>query len=313
MSVVPTPNLVVHADWGSEPRKRWMATAVRKNGSYQAQSPEPVGNAKTLMGRMRELAGEGGSVLIGFDFPIGVPAAYAERVGVRDFLALLPELGRGEWADFYAVAERPDQIGLRRPFYPQRPGGTSMRHLLEALLMNPEDLLRLCDRRDAERGAASALFWTMGPKQVGKAAIKGWTEVLVPALTSGADDVAVWPFDGELSKLLASDRVVLAETYPAEFYGHLGVALDGSKRSQRARRGVAGTLLSWARTAKVDLTPDMESVIEGGFGPSQDGEDPFDATVGLFGMLEVVLGRRLAGEPDDEKIRKVEGWMLGKA
>jgi hypothetical protein len=40
--------------------------------------------------------------------------------------------------------------------------------------------------------------------------------------------------------------------------------------------------------------------------------DAFDAVVGLFGMLEVVLGRREPGELTDEQIRNVEGWILGR-
>jgi hypothetical protein len=40
-------------------------------------------------------------------------------------------------------------------------------------------------------------------------------------------------------------------------------------------------------------------------------DDAFDATVGLFGMLEVLM-KRGSGEPDDEKVRTVEGWILGQ-
>ena len=57
----------------------------------------------------------------------------------------------------------------------------------------------------------------------------------------------------------------------------------------------------------------MREEIEEGFGDSPNGEDAFDATVGLFGMLNVVLGRRTPGDPDDERVRNVEGWMLGQA
>jgi len=42
------------------------------------------------------------------------------------------------------------------------------------------------------------------------------------------------------------------------------------------------------------------------------GEDPFDAVAGLFGTLEVSLGRRSSGEPNDPCIRDVEGWILGR-
>jgi hypothetical protein len=50
--------------------------------------------------------------------------------------------------------------------------------------------------------------------------------------------------------------------------------------------------------------------VEEGF---PEGDDSFDAVVGLFGMLEVALGRREPGEPQDEHIRDVEGWILGQS
>jgi hypothetical protein len=50
-------------------------------------------------------------------------------------------------------------------------------------------------------------------------------------------------------------------------------------------------------------------MIEQGF---PEGDDAFDAVVGLFGMLEVVTGKRQPGEPRDDRIRKVEGWILGQ-
>src|SRR5215208_3664685 len=307
------PTLIIHADWGSAPRKRYMARAMLENDRYIAHAPEPVGHSETLFERMHKVVGEDDTILIGFDFPIGLPAAYAERVGTHDFLDLLPTLGRGEWSDFYKVAEEPADIGLHRPFYPQRPGGARMHHLLDALDMNStDDLLRRCDWASAERRAASPLFWTLGAQQVGKAAIKGWTQVLTPALTSEVSGVAVWPFDGTLCNLLTPGRIVIAETYPAEFYRHLSIALNPSKRSQVARRSCAETLLQWANEAQVKLSSTLQAALDDGFGLSPAGEDPCDAIVGLFGMHHVVLGYKATGEPDDEQTRKIEGWMLGK-
>jgi hypothetical protein len=43
-----------------------------------------------------------------------------------------------------------------------------------------------------------------------------------------------------------------------------------------------------------------------------DSDDPFDAAVGLLGMLNVVLGYRPAGDAQAEIIRRVEGWILGQ-
>jgi hypothetical protein len=308
----PMPTLVVHADWGSTPRNRYMTLAILKEGQYLAREPELVGDPKTLLERMRAIAGEQGAILIGFDFPIGLPVAYARRAGVHDFLAVLPELGRGNWADFYALAERPDDINLRRPFYPYRPGGTRRQHLVDALgVGSEEDLLRRCERAYGGRYAASSIFWTLGAKQVGRAAIIGWREVLTPALVSGA---AIWPFHGELHNLVARGRTVIVETYPAEFYKHLGIVLGpGGKRSQETRRATAAALLRWAGDAGVELSPALRGEVEDGFGASADGEDRFDATVGLFGMLNVALGRRAPGEPEDQQTRKIEGWMLGQA
>jgi hypothetical protein len=63
----------------------------------------------------------------------------------------------------------------------------------------------------------------VGGQQVGKAAISGWRDVLGPAVRSAEMDVAIWPFAGPLFDLFRPGRAVIAESYPAEFYTHLGV------------------------------------------------------------------------------------------
>lgn len=316
------PSLVAHADWGTSPGKRWLArAALDGDGQYVAQPPEPVGEADTLLRRLLAAAKDGGPVFVGFDFPIGLPAAYAARVALDDFLAALPRFGAREWADFYQVATCAGDITLRRPFYPQRPGGTSRAHLVAGLgLTAGDDLLRACDRAHAGRHAAAPIFWTLGAQQVGKGAIAGWRDVLTPALRAADLDVAIWPFSGRLGDLFRRARVVVAETYPAECYAHLAVDLRrgatngrSGKRRPASRAANAGALLAWAQTAGVLLAPALVAAIEGGFGRRASGEDQFDAVVGLFGMLNVVLGRRPPGEPEDERVRHIEGWILGQA
>ena len=39
---------LVHADWGSNPHKRWMTRGVLVDGGYRVEAPEPVGDATTL-------------------------------------------------------------------------------------------------------------------------------------------------------------------------------------------------------------------------------------------------------------------------
>ncbi|MGQ9547610.1 MAG: hypothetical protein ACUVSY_00705 [Roseiflexus sp.] len=309
--------LVVHADWGSSPACRRLAYALlRPDGRYIAYAPGPVGDPQTLLPRLRLLALRG-SILFGVDFPLGLPERYATLAGITDFVAILPQLGSGRWAHFYDVAAHPDEISIVRPFYPQRPGGTRQSHLVQALGMTTiDDLRRRCDRASPTRRAAAPIFWTLGAQQVGKATIIGWRDMLGAARRAFTpDDPAypwLWPFDGQLEDLLAAGRLVVAETYPRECYHHLGVAFRESKRRQSARLLAGTALLTWADAVGVVLDPDLRCAIGNGFGAAPGGDDDFDATVGLFGALNVVLGYRAAGEPDETTIRRVEGWILGQ-
>lgn len=329
------PALVAHADWSLHPRKRWLACArLNEEGTYRLAAPIPAGESATLLVRLREAAGPGGRVLLGFDFPIGLPLRYAEQNAVRDFPALLPQLGSGEWRDFYHPAETPEQIHQRRPFYPARPGGARMEHLEKGLNLSRQELRRRCELGHAHRRPAAPLFWTIGAQQVGKAALSGWAEVLGPALRLSQGDparVALWPFAGTLNDLLSSSQVVIAETYPGEIYHHLGIRFgrtgtlpetEGNrpiaggrrwgKRSQAGRRRNAAPLLAWAERGNLQLEPELEKTLCTGFGPHADGEDRFDAVVGLCGMLNILAGQREPGEPEDETLRRVEGWILGQ-
>lgn len=315
------PRVVAHADWGKGPDKRWLARATLDGrGRYIAMAPEPVGDASTLLARLLGAA-RGGPVFVGFDFPIGLPSAYAERAAIGDFLAMLPGFGEGAWAEFYDVATCPEQIALRRPFYPARPGGTSRAHLVAGLgLTSADELLRACDRAHAGRPAAAPIFWTLGAQQVGKGAIAGWREVLAPALRAADLDVAIWPFSGRLRDLGRPGRVVAAETYPTECYAHLGVDLRrgashsrSGKRWAPSRAANAGALRTWARVAGVVLGSPLVAALEDGFGTEASGEDQFDAVVGLLGMLNVILGHRSPGEPEAAHLRRIEGWILGQA
>ena len=79
-------------------------------------APEPVGDATSLFRRLNAEA-SGDSVLVGFDFPIGISKPYAEIAGVKAFTALLPELGLGQWADFYGSRSGHRSIS-HRLFFP---------------------------------------------------------------------------------------------------------------------------------------------------------------------------------------------------
>jgi hypothetical protein len=315
------PNLVAHADWSITPRKRWLAQGILGAGDcYRLWPSEPVGETTTLLRRLRDAAGPTGCILVGFDFPIGLPMAYARQTGIEDVPTFLRELAECTWPDFFRVAAQLSEVSLQRPFFP-RGNATGLKQLdfLTPLGFTKEELYRRCERARPGRAAAAPLFWTVGGNQVGKAALAGWREVVCPALSDQSLNVALWPFAGSLYSLLKPGRIVIAETYPAECYVQIGLDLrraptggKSGKRVQSSRAANGPTLFAWAADNGVELDARLADAIHTGFGPSDSGEDAFDATGGLIGMLNVVLGRQPSGEPTEERIRRIEGWILGQ-
>jgi hypothetical protein len=302
------PTVVLHADWGTHPDKRWKAKAVLLNEQYTAYPPVLVGHHHDFLQDAKSEIGNEGIALIGFDFPIGIPLSFAELIGVQEFKPFLMSLGEGRWSDFFDVCKHASEISPSRPFYPHKPGGTKHSHLVSGLgVAEIDDLRRGCELRHDGRNAACPLFWTLGANQVGKAAICGWRDVLIPALR-GSDPPLLWPFDGSLDYLLRPGNLVIAETYPAEYYGWLFKTPLKGKGQLAVRQSAARELLGWADGARVQLAPDLEQMIIDGF----PNDDAFDAVVGLFGMLQVALGRPLSGVIQEKAITALEGWILGQ-
>lgn len=48
-----------------------------------------------------------------------------------------------------------------------------------------------------------------------------------------------------------------------------------------------------------------------GFGPTEDAEDPFDAFVGLLGMVHSQQRVPFPDAPPGDAVRQCEGWILG--
>lgn len=314
------PEIVAHADWSANPPGRQIAVARRTGQRYTAAAPRPAGDLATLLPALLAEAGPGGTALLGVDFPIGLPAAYARLAGIDDFRAALPTFGRGKWRDFYTPARRKGEISPTRPFYPLTSGsrGAVRRDDLPAALglEHYDELHRMCDRGHPDRAAAAALFWLVGANQVGKAAIAGWRDVLAPALRARNLPVRLWPFDGTLEKLLDTPGLVVAETYPGEIYGHLGLAIGGPRRAKTRQtdRAFDGLKLT-AGALRLDITlaDALGAAIADGFGADARGDDRFDAVVGLLGMINILRGNRDPGDPRDRLRRRVEGWILGQA
>lgn len=233
------PTVVYHADWGKDEDKRWSSKAVLDgNGRYIASVPSKVGSLDSLIPNIRNEIRDSGYAFVGFDFPIGVPAFYAQRAGISSFRHLLPRLGQNEWEDFYKVCRDASEISVYRPFYPDdKYEGRKQEELFRALgAPSMEELLRLCERGGENRRGTCSLFWTLGGKQVGKGAIVGWRDVLTPALLDDKT-LSLWPFDGRLDSLLVPGAIVLAETYPARVL-RMVFPLGRQKRHLKSQSGV---------------------------------------------------------------------------
>jgi hypothetical protein len=312
MPQLTKPTVVYHADWGSKEKKRWCARAtLGADGCYMAFAPKPVGNPGSLIEQLRTEAGKTGCAFAGFDFPIGIPTFYAKRAGTSSFRNFLLSLGCGEWKDFYTVCDEANEICVHRPFYPNgKYEGKKKQELFGGHgVSSVQELLRRCERGGGGQKQACCLFWTLGGNQVGKAAIIGWRDVLAPALRNGGP-ASLWPFDGPLPSLLVPGSIAVAETYPAECYGWFSEEPVGGKRDRRNRRKFGASLIRWADAQSVMIEDHLRREIQDGFPQGED--DAFDAVVGLFGMLQVCLGQRKPGEPDEREVREIEGWILGR-
>ena len=315
MDELRPPEIVAHADWSKDQAGRSIAVARRSGSEWLVAAPVPVRELSTLVDWLLAEAGDGGSAFLGVDFPIGLPAEYARSARISDFMTWLPRAGRGAWSEFFEPATLPSEISLHRPFYPLRNAakGQILRdHLVRALgVAGFADIHRLCDRGQPNRAAAAALFWTLGGNQVGKAAISGWRDLLQPELRLTRRRIHVWPYEGALADLLARPGLTLAETYPGEIYAHLDLTIrerHKSKIKPTHRVDDADQLLGWAAANGVRLADSARQSIATGFRSDHD----FDATVGLFGMINILRGNRPEGAPDNPLIRTVEGWILGQ-
>jgi hypothetical protein len=300
--------IAAHADWSTDPRKRWVSIARRGARGWRAAAPVPVGDPARLVAA---LLAEGVPVAIGLDLPLGVPRGFAAgraEAGFVDFLrALAARPG------FFAVAATLAEVSRERPFYPARgvKGMTRAAHAAALGLGDARGLSRACDRATAERPAGAPVFWTLGANQSGKAAIAAWRDWLAPGLAAGAP-YALWPFAGGIHALLAPGRAVLAEVYPAEALRHCSLVLRGSKRVQADRAAVAPALRDAMAARRVVPDAALAAMVRDGFGADAAGEDRFDSVIGLLGLVGVLDGARPDFVPEDDAIRRWEGWVLGQ-
>lgn len=292
-----------------------MCPAMRTDGHWRIGPPEPIGNAATLCDRLLARA-DGAAVALGVDFPLGLPRAYADMLGIDSFAAWLRSLD-AEDALFRPCATL-EEVNQARPFYPLKNVAGAGQMARQAVAIGFRDtaaLRRAVDFRTARRPAGAPLFWTMGANQCGKGAISGWRECLLPSFARDVP-VRLWPYEGGFEAAIAPGRVVVAETYPAEAMVQTGLRLKGSKRRQADRGALAPAIHAHLTARRYAIDSSLAALIDDGFGPRPDGEDPFDSLLGVLGVMRVADGEPDGtgdGHPGDAAvIREVEGWVLGQ-
>ncbi|HWX47417.1 MAG TPA: hypothetical protein VNZ61_05130 [Roseomonas sp.] len=300
--------IAAHADWSLDPRKRWVSIARRRGGAWRAEAPRPVGDPAALVA---ELLAEGMPLAFGLDLPLGLPRGFAAGRQEADFCQFLR--GLTATPEFFLVSPTLETVSPARPFYPARGlrGMTRAAHAEALGLEGAAALSRWCDRATVERPAGAPVFWTLGANQSGKAAIAAWRDWLAPALAAGAP-LRLWPFQGRLRDLLAPGVAVLAETYPAEALRHLGIILGGSKRAPEARRAAGPGLRLAMERLRVRPSHDLSAALDAGFGTDAPAEDRFDSLLGLLCVIGVLDGARPDFVPEDDWVRRWEGWVLGQ-
>jgi hypothetical protein len=297
----PKPDIIIAADWSVNPRKRWRSTITRDGGGWVLHPAEPVGE-----NLLRDtVSHDAARSLVGFDFPIGIPLAYAQVAGVECFRTLLAGIGRASpWERFWEAVPPTEAPSVHRPLYPAKngvKGSVKKATLVSGIGVESYDSLK---REIDRRQNAECMFWSLGAKQVAKACFVGWREELQPMLGS----VLLWPFDGSLAELNATPGVVVCEIYPAAAARRIEAKILGSKGEQDHRRGVARALFDAATRNNCRVEPMATLQIETGFA---EGDDAFDACIGVIAMLDVVNTYSDIDEPPSDIARDTEGWILG--
>lgn len=300
--------IAAHADWSIAPRKRWVVIARRRVRGWEVEAPRPVEEAASLA---KVLLAEDLPVALGLDLPLGVPRGYAALRSEPDFPSFLA--ARAGDTRFFTVNATLATVGLDAPFYPARGlrGMTRAAHAAALGLTGPRALNRWCDAATAQRPPGAPVFWTLGANQSGKSAIAAWRDWLAPALAQGAP-LDLWPFAGALHGRLRRGRLVLAEVYPAEVLRQLGLRLSGSKRAREARKALGPSLAAAMAALRASPSPVLRDLLAEGFGADMAGEDRLDATLGALGLIAVLDGHRPDHVPDDNWVRRWEGWVLGQ-
>ena len=236
-------------------------------------------------------ASSNGPVLATFDAPLGVPVSYlaaAARVRAwqlpQTFLELLAQ-AHGAPKFFDATTTAADWT-IKQPFFSVPAGVGGLTTYRDAAAGEGVNLYREIDKATG----AKTLFAKSGiPGSVGSGTCALWREL--GPLLAAERNFSVWPFEGEMEKLLESSPVVVGEIYPRAAYAT--ALVDGpiatraplalAKTQGEVRRDAIAALqfAQWVR----ELGVTIENLAE-----AEANEDDFDACITAAAFAPVRLG-----------------------
>lgn len=236
------------------------------------------------------------AILIAADLPIGLPSNPDDVYRAIDADSFLDWLAKtqsrlkktnGNWREsLIAKAERGETRTPLMPF-------VSYSNAKE--IPPDKTARRLCDMMSK---GESVYCLDHGPKQVGKAALQFWFDVLIDLQTQFTSRVAVWPFENTTGK-----QIVVAECYPA-FCQRMVFQRMISKRDPLQ---VSKALIGLTKDVNRNHGISIETWIH-----AASSEDEFDMfTAALAFREKMAANEDLLKCPDNSLCRTYEGWMLG--
>lgn len=319
----PRLSAILCADWSKSRRKREVYAAdVARREVRRLAGPWTAGG---VIEAARKAAG-GGSALATFDAPIGVPISYWQKLrqissfpdGVGSFPAWLPEALKTP--RYFDNARSPWDWRIEQPFFAIAPGAGGRRVWEDTLKRAGVATLRRAD----ELTRAKPVFVTSGiPGTAGSGARELWKELghmlgapdavdraKDPVGSTGAD-FTIWPFDGPLDELLATNTVVVGEIYPRVAYA---LTLSREDAGARTPLQIAKTRRDVRQAALADLQShpwrSEYAVRLNDLDAATNNEDCFDALFTATGLLRCALEGTLLA-PDGLIDPVAEGGILG--
>lgn len=293
------------ADWSKERKKRTAFLADPLMRHIRKLPNEPTLTFSGMLDVATTFAANG-SVILGFDVPIGVPCSFLygqhNTFGAITFRELLESHGAS--AAFFQQTLTPIEWSPKKPFFAVPKGQGALSAFTEAAQRFGVDLYRKIEKLTGGK----SLFITHGiPGSVGSSVCALWPEIA--EAIHRHQRFSMWPFDGTIEELTSAAGVVVGEIYPRAAYATS--LLDGSPL-QRPQISVAKTSASVRKAAVAQLRNSQwmleHSVAIENIEEAEQSEDDFDALMTAAALLRCDLeGVPLHGVDSNPEI---EGGML---